>query len=79
MSLLLIFGGAFVLLMLAIQTILNAGGRPRQKWQAQLLLAMVPLWLGAWALVPSLIGLGTQSTARERITVPAVWVARSDR
>lgn len=78
MSLLLIFGGAFALLMLAVRAALEAGDQGRPRRQAHLLLAAVPLWVGAWAVVPSLVGPGAQATASVR-AAPQAQLAHPDR
>ncbi|AFD27850.1 hypothetical protein DGo_PC0058 (plasmid) [Deinococcus gobiensis I-0] len=45
---------------------------------ARLLLAAAPLWVGAWAVVPSLVAPGAQATASVR-TTPQAQLAHPDR
>lgn len=77
MSLLLIFGGAFALLMLAVRAALEAGDQSRRQRQARLLLVAVPLWVGSWALVPGIRG--PDDRASTKAPAPAVWMTHSDR
>ena len=77
MSLLLIFGGALALLMLAIRAALEAGDQVRPRRHARLLFVAVPLWIGAWATLPSLMGPGVQATASvQAATVPQAYQGR---
>ena len=71
MSLLLIFGGALALLMLAVRTALEAGDQARLRRHARLLFVAVPLWIGSWAALPSLMGPGDQATVNVRAATPA--------